>query len=90
VATLSVDQPLVIETPLMWIDKADNWRMAEHLGGEALVDLIRRKTHTWYVGNRTMQHGGTTIATNVPHSVSSKEASSLFGKWRSGERSIDQ
>ncbi|TCK97117.1 7-cyano-7-deazaguanine synthase QueC [Paraburkholderia sp. BL9I2N2] len=53
---LGMDQPLVIETPLMWIDKADTWRMADRLGGETLVDLIRTETHTCYVGNRTAQH----------------------------------
>ncbi|KDB08039.1 7-cyano-7-deazaguanine synthase [Burkholderia sp. lig30] len=53
---LGMDQPLVIETPLMWIDKADTWRMAQHLGGPALVDLIRTETHTCYVGDRATQH----------------------------------
>ena len=53
---LGMDQPLLIETPLMWLDKADTWRMAEHLGGQVLVDLIRTETHTCYVGNRSAQH----------------------------------
>ncbi|APR97335.1 7-cyano-7-deazaguanine synthase [Pandoraea thiooxydans] len=53
---LGMDQPLIIETPLMWLDKGDTWRMAEHLGGEVLVELIRTETHTCYVGNRTAQH----------------------------------
>ncbi|BCF87092.1 7-cyano-7-deazaguanine synthase QueC [Paraburkholderia largidicola] len=53
---LGMDQPLVIETPLMWIDKADTWRMADTLGGAAFVDLIRTETHTCYVGDRNEQH----------------------------------
>jgi 7-cyano-7-deazaguanine synthase len=54
--SLGMDVPLVIETPLMWIDKADTWRMADTLGGATLVDLIRADTHTCYIGDRTAQH----------------------------------
>jgi 7-cyano-7-deazaguanine synthase len=53
---LGMDQPLVIETPLMWIDKAQTWQMASQLGGMGLVDLIRTETHTCYVGDHTTQH----------------------------------
>lgn len=45
-----------LETPLMWIDKAATWRLAETLGGDALVDLIRTDTHTCYLGERGAQH----------------------------------
>jgi 7-cyano-7-deazaguanine synthase len=47
---------LKLETPLMWIDKADTWRLAENLGGQALVDLIREDTHTCYLGERGALH----------------------------------
>ena len=30
----------VIHTPLMFIDKAQTWRLAERLGGSALIELI--------------------------------------------------
>jgi 7-cyano-7-deazaguanine synthase len=53
---LGMDSPLIIETPLMWIDKADTWQMAADLGGDALVDLIRKETHTCYLGDRTHSH----------------------------------
>lgn len=46
----------VIHTPLMWIDKAATWRMAEEIGGNPLVDLIRSATHTCYLGVRDEQH----------------------------------
>jgi 7-cyano-7-deazaguanine synthase len=46
----------VLETPLMWIDKADTWRMADELGGQALVDLIVQETHTCYLGDRAQRH----------------------------------
>jgi 7-cyano-7-deazaguanine synthase len=53
---LGMEARLVLETPLMWIDKAETWRLAETLGGEALVDLIVERTHTCYAGERTVRH----------------------------------
>ena len=51
---------MVVETPLMWIDKAATWQLAHDLGqqadasggGEALVRLIVEHTHTCYLGDR--------------------------------------
>jgi 7-cyano-7-deazaguanine synthase len=53
---LGMDARLILETPLMWIDKAETWRLAERLGGRDLVDLIVSETHTCYLGDRTHQH----------------------------------
>ena len=53
---LGLAQRLRIETPLMWIDKAATWRMAETLGGPALVELIVEDTHTCYEGERGQRH----------------------------------
>lgn len=53
---LGLTARLVIETPLMWIDKAETWRLAAKLGGESLVQLLRSETHTCYVGDRTLMH----------------------------------
>lgn len=50
--TLGMDRAFVIHTPLMWIDKAATWRLAQELGGEALVRLIVEETHTCYLGER--------------------------------------
>ncbi|MES2069009.1 MAG: 7-cyano-7-deazaguanine synthase QueC [Pseudomonadota bacterium] len=47
---------LKLETPLMWIDKSQTWELAQELGGEALVDLIRADTHTCYLGERGQLH----------------------------------
>ena len=47
---------LKLETPLMWIDKAQTWALAESLGGAALVELIRADTHTCYLGERGVLH----------------------------------
>ncbi len=46
----------VVETPLMWIDKAATWRLARDLGGEALVEIVREETHTCYNGDRSRRH----------------------------------
>jgi 7-cyano-7-deazaguanine synthase len=54
--SLGMDKRYLIETPLMWIDKADTWRLAETLGGPALVDLIVEHTHTCYLGDRAHRH----------------------------------
>ena len=51
--SLGMDKRFLIETPLMWIDKAETWALAEVLGGQALVDLIIEHTHTCYLGDRT-------------------------------------
>lgn len=50
--SLGLDTRMVVETPLMWLDKADTWRLAAQLGGQVLVDLIREHTHTCYLGER--------------------------------------
>lgn len=54
--SLGMDKRFLIETPLMWIDKADTWRLAESLGGSELVDLIIEHTHTCYLGDREHRH----------------------------------
>ena len=53
---LGMNQRFVLHTPLMWIDKAATWRMAESLGGAPLVDLIVEHTHSCYLGDRTHRH----------------------------------
>lgn len=53
---LGIGSNHVLHTPLMWIDKAQTWKMAQNLGGSALVDLIRTETHTCYLGERDRLH----------------------------------
>jgi 7-cyano-7-deazaguanine synthase len=53
---LGMEQRFVLHTPLMWIDKAETWRMAERLGGTALVDSVVEDTHTCYLGDRAHRH----------------------------------
>jgi len=54
--SLGVDAPMTIETPLMWLDKAQTWALTHELGGEPLTDLIVEHTHTCYLGERKDRH----------------------------------
>ena len=62
--SLGMDKRLLIDTPLMWIDKAQTWQLAHELGdasgvadgGKALVDLIVEHSHTCYLGDREHHH----------------------------------
>lgn len=44
---LSMDYQFVIHTPLMWINKAETWKMASDLG---VLDIIKSETLTCYNG----------------------------------------
>ncbi|MGE5704629.1 MAG: 7-cyano-7-deazaguanine synthase QueC, partial [Clostridia bacterium] len=44
---LAMDYPFVIHTPLMWLNKADTWKLADELGA---LDYVRAKTLTCYNG----------------------------------------
>lgn len=50
--SLGLGQRMTVETPLMWIDKAQTWSLARELGGDALVDIVVNDTHTCYLGER--------------------------------------
>ena len=62
--SLGMDKRPRIDTPLMWIDKAQTWQMAYDLGqatgqpgsGQQLVDLVVEHSHTCYLGDRTQRH----------------------------------
>jgi 7-cyano-7-deazaguanine synthase len=53
---LGMNRRFVLETPLMWRDKAATWSMAHDLGGDDLVEMIRVETHSCYLGERTKLH----------------------------------
>jgi 7-cyano-7-deazaguanine synthase len=53
---LGLDRPTMVETPLMHLDKAQTWALADELGGDALVDLIVEHSHTCYRGERGQRH----------------------------------
>lgn len=54
--TLGMGTPIAIETPLMFIDKAETWALAHEFGGERLVDIIVDTTHSCYLGDRAKRH----------------------------------
>lgn len=54
--SLGMGQRFTFETPLMWLDKAETWQMAQDLGGQALVDLVLEESHTCYHGVRGERH----------------------------------
>lgn len=49
---IGMNERFVLHTPLMWMDKAATWQMAQTLGGDAFVALVREQTHTCYAGVR--------------------------------------
>ena len=54
--SLGLGQEVRIHTPLMFIDKAQTWRMAQDLGGARLTDLIVEESVTCYEGDRSRRH----------------------------------
>jgi len=56
VLRLGMDAEFELDTPLMWIDKAGTWALAERLGGAQLIDTIISETHTCYEGDRSNRH----------------------------------
>jgi 7-cyano-7-deazaguanine synthase len=53
---LGMDRRFVLHTPLMWVDKAGTFALAETVGGKALLDLVIEATHSCYLGDRTHRH----------------------------------
>lgn len=79
--TLGMDRPTPIETPLMYLDKAQTWALAEQLGGQLLVDLIIEDTHTCYLGDRKHRHAwGYGCGTCPACDLRAKG----YAKWRAG------
>lgn len=53
---LGMEKRFVVHSPLMWLDKAATWALAEELGGDALLGIIVEDTHTCYRGVRDTRH----------------------------------
>lgn len=62
--SLGMDRRLLVDTPLMWLDKAQTWQLAHDLGtatgtpdgGSHFVELVIEHSHTCYMGDRTHRH----------------------------------
>ena len=48
--SLGLDRNYTLHTPLMHLSKAGAWNLAQNLGGDPLVNIIRTKSHTCYKG----------------------------------------
>ena len=53
---LGMERQFVIHTPLMWIDKAAVFALAQAIAGDAFLDLLVEDTHTCYLGDRSQRH----------------------------------
>jgi 7-cyano-7-deazaguanine synthase len=54
--SLGLGQRVTVETPLMWLDKAQTWQLTHELGGPAFTELVLEHTHTCYLGERGARH----------------------------------
>lgn len=54
--TLGLGEAMRVETPLMYLNKAQTWALAHELGGDALADVILEESHTCYEGDRSHRH----------------------------------
>jgi 7-cyano-7-deazaguanine synthase len=53
---LGMERRFVIDTPLMWIDKAATFALAHEIGGDAFIELLVEDTHTCYLGDRSRRN----------------------------------
>ena len=79
--SLGLDRKLRVETPLMWIDKAQTWALADQLGSAALTNLIVEHTHTCYHGVRGERHDWGYGCGECPACALRKAG---HAKWRAG------
>jgi 7-cyano-7-deazaguanine synthase len=54
--SLGMDRELAVLTPLMRVDKAGTFAMAEEIGGKPLLEVVVEDTHSCYLGDRTHRH----------------------------------
>ncbi|MEJ0018356.1 MAG: 7-cyano-7-deazaguanine synthase QueC [Acetobacteraceae bacterium] len=81
---LGMQRRFVLETPLMWRDKAATWALAADLGGAALVELLRVETHSCYLGDRSRLHDWGYGCGACP---ACQLRSAGWERWRAGTRS---
>jgi 7-cyano-7-deazaguanine synthase len=54
--SLGLDRPVTVHTPLMWIDKAATFALAEAIGGPTFLDVVVEDSHSCYLGDHTTRH----------------------------------
>jgi len=77
---LGMDRRFVLHTPLMWIDKAQTFALAQAIGGDLLVDLVIEETHSCYLGDRTHRHAWGFGCGDCP---ACRLRADGFARWRS-------
>lgn len=82
---LGMDCRFVIETPLMWLDKAATWKLADELGGRSFIDLIRTESHSCYLGERQVLHDW---GYGCGHCPACDLRARGYGAFASGEQNI--
>jgi 7-cyano-7-deazaguanine synthase len=80
---IGMESRFVLETPLMWLDKAQTWALAQKLGGAALVEAIVEHSHSCYLGERGARHAWGYGCGQCPACLLRAEG---FIKWRAGRR----
>ena len=78
---IGMESRFVLETPLMWLDKAQSWALAQTLGGPALVEAIVEHSHTCYRGERGARHDWGYGCGECP---ACRLRADGFAKWRAG------
>lgn len=78
--SLGLDAPMTVETPLMWLSKAQTWALTQALGGDALTALVVEHTHTCYLGERGTRHAWGHGCGACPACVLRRDG---FQAWRS-------
>jgi 7-cyano-7-deazaguanine synthase len=72
---------MTVETPLMFLTKAQTWALTQRLGGDALNALIVEHTHTCYLGERGPLHAWGHGCGQCPACVLRRQG---FEGWRAG------
>jgi 7-cyano-7-deazaguanine synthase len=78
---IGMESRFVLETPLMWLDKAQSWELAQDLGGAALVAAIIEHSHTCYLGERGARHDWGYGCGECP---ACRLRADGFNRWRAG------
>ena len=80
---IGMESRFVLETPLMWLDKAQTWALAQELGGDGLVEAIVEHSATCYLGDRGARHAWGHGCGQCPACLLRAEG---FAKWKETAR----
>jgi 7-cyano-7-deazaguanine synthase len=78
---IGMESRFVLDTPLMWIDKAQTWALARDLGGETFISALIEHSHTCYLGERGARHAWGHGCGQCPACLLRAQG---YEKWKSG------